>query len=185
MRLLLHAPSYFFKIFEVDCYFSMCKKKSYCSMNPVSKWDNCVPDWFTLWSLQSIYQGAKYFVLLFRQNEFVSVCMFFDHRAIYVYFYWILSFVKVNIDGSVFWKNIQTMVWRLVLPKLPDDARTRTRPGPCSKIPPSHTVSSEIFRSLSVPQKQDRRYMHDLKKIFKWQKYRSGRCNFTIFIDFW
>ena len=51
-------------------------------------------------------QGAEYlfFFVKYVQTEttqFVSVClMFFDDRDIYVFFYKIKCFVKVNIDGS-------------------------------------------------------------------------------------
>ena len=59
--------------------------------------------------LRSFY-GAEYLVFVssrsLKTREIYTnwdnlVCIFFEHRAIYVYFYKILSFVKVNIDGSV------------------------------------------------------------------------------------
>jgi hypothetical protein len=88
---------------------------------------------------QKIQDFLDFHVLRLCQNELVSVCTFFDHRAIYVYFYKIISFVKVNIGGSVF-EKIYKLVWRLVLPTLPDDAHTRGlghaveyHPAPASK----------------------------------------------------
>ena len=59
-----------------------------------------------------VLQGAEYLVFVSSPSlktrekysnwdNLVCLSLYIEHRAIYVYFYKILSFLKVNIDGSV------------------------------------------------------------------------------------
>ena len=63
-----------------------------------------------IWFLSPLVLSKREKNIQTETTQFVSVCIFFEHRAIYVYFYKILSFVQMALSS----KNIQTKLSQFV-----------------------------------------------------------------------